>query len=90
LYIALKTGTEIPAAAVVTEEGGGTPPSSEPTTVPTADDYNNAMNELQTAIRTHGAASAQAQEAKKKADEILAKSYAEHDIVYTPTDLPKR
>jgi len=88
LYIGLKTGTEIPVAAITTEEGGGTPPTSEPKTPPT-DNYDVAMSELQEAIRTHGAGSNQAQEAKKKADALLAKSYEEHGIAFVPRAAPK-
>lgn len=88
LYIAVKTGAEIPAAAIMSEEGGGTPPTSKPETSPT-DDYDIAMNELQTAIRNHGAGSNQAQAAKRKADELLAKSYGKHGVKFVPRDVPK-
>jgi hypothetical protein len=90
LYIAIKTGTEIEVAAVQPEGGGGAPPASEPKVSPKTEDYDAVMNELQTAIRTYGAASRQAQAAKTKADELLKASYAEHDVEYAPTDIPKR
>lgn len=88
LYIAVKTGAEIPAAATQTEEGGDAPPISDPKTSPD-DDYDTAMNALQTAIQNHGAGSRHAQEAKANADKVLAKAYEKHDVAFVPRSAPK-
>lgn len=88
LYIAVKTGTEIPAAAIITEEGGETPPISDKDTPPD-DDYDTAMGALQTAIQNHGAGSRHAQEAKANADKVLAKAYEKHDVAFVPRSAPK-
>jgi len=89
LYIAIRTGAEVPAAATQTEEGGGAPPTSNKKLTPT-DDYNKIMDELQVAIRNHGAGSRQAQEAKKKADEALAKAYGQHGVNFVPRAAQQR
>jgi len=88
LYIALKTGAEIPVAAAQTEEGGGFLPTSETKESPTGD-YDAVMGELQAAIKNYGAGSRQAQDAKKKADDLLAKAYAQHNIQFVPRSAPK-
>ncbi len=88
LYIAIKTGAEIPIAAAQPEGGGETPPASDDTTPPT-DNYDAAMNKLQEAIRTQGAGSNAAKEAKTEADELLKAAYKQHDIDFVARDTPK-
>ena len=89
LYIAIKTGADIPVAAAQTEGGGETPPTSDEETPP-IDNYDAAMDKLQEAIRTRGAGSREAQEAKAAADELLKAAYKEHDIDFVPQATPKR
>ena len=74
LYIAVKTGAEIPVAAVQPEGGGETPPAS-PEETPSEEQYDKAMDNLQTVIRTKGAGSAAAKEAQQALDTIVEKQY---------------
>jgi len=86
LYIAIRTGAEIPVAAALPEGGGGTPPPSNDVTPPTSENYDAVMKALQDAIRTKGAGSDAARAAKAEVDKLLATSYEEHDIKYKPQD----
>lgn len=74
LYISVRLGEDIPAAAVITEGGGGAPPASDEDTSP-LDQYDKGMADLQEVIRTKGAGSVAAQEAQAALDALVDKAY---------------